>query len=184
MRRRSAAMEDACCPHSLVSPKEVPAWSALSPGASGQHFVQRAGATLLRNAMTDSAKMSFRSPATICAAFATFTYSACGHCLRKLWAPASLNTSERPPRTRSVGMLRTGVQPFPVPLPIAPGAAPSRIPVPVILAISAEAYILGEAIEQPRSGAMWLVVGNGISHLLQGVEALWFLIHEGLDATR
>jgi len=42
--------------------------------------VPGAGATLLRKAMTDSAKMSFRSPATIWAALATFTYSACGHC--------------------------------------------------------------------------------------------------------
>src|SRR5262249_33835368 len=67
---------------------------------------QRAGATRLRKAMTDAAKMSFRSPATIWAAFATLIYSACGHCLRKLWAPASLNTSERPPRTKSVGKVR------------------------------------------------------------------------------
>src|SRR5215475_14155009 len=78
----------------------------IAPDRSGRPFVQRAGATRLRNAMTDSAKMSFRSPATIWAALATFTYSACGHCLRKLWAPASLNTSERPPRTKSVGTLR------------------------------------------------------------------------------
>ena len=76
------------------------------PGASGRRFIQCAGATLLRNAMTDSAKISLRSPATIWAAFATLTYSACGHCLRKLWAPASLNTSERPPRTKSVGTWR------------------------------------------------------------------------------
>jgi hypothetical protein len=41
------------------------------PGTSGLLFVQRAGVTRVRKAMTDSAKMSLRSPATIWAAFAT-----------------------------------------------------------------------------------------------------------------
>src|SRR5262249_51607549 len=74
--------------------------------ALGLLFSHHTGATRLRKAMTESAKMSFRSPATIWAALATLTYSACGHCLRKLCAPASLNTSERPPRTKSVGTVR------------------------------------------------------------------------------
>ena len=85
-------------------------------------------------------------------------------------------------------MVRTRVQPLPVRLPIAPGATPGGIPVPVILAIGAEAHILGEAIEQPRAGAMRLVVGDGpplpIRHLLQGVKALGLLIHKGLDTAR
>ena len=81
-------------------------------------------------------------------------------------------------------MVRTLVQPLPVGLLIAPPVPPGRIPVPVILAIGAEAHILGEAIEQPRSRSMWLVVGNGIRHLLQGVESLGLLVHKGLDAVR
>src|SRR5262245_37676294 len=81
-------------------------------------------------------------------------------------------------------MVRTRVQPLTVGLPIAPAATPDRIPVPVILAIGAEAHVLSEAIEQPRPGTMRLVVGDGISHLLQGVEALWLLIHKCLDTAR
>jgi hypothetical protein len=58
--------------------------------ASGLLFVQRAGATLWRKAMTDSAKMSLRSPATIWAAFATFIYSACGRYRSRHQSPWSV----------------------------------------------------------------------------------------------
>src|SRR5262245_10420921 len=81
-------------------------------------------------------------------------------------------------------MVCTGVQALAGDLSIAPRAAPSRVPVPVILAIGAETHILGEAIKHARAGAMRLVVGDGISHLLQGIESLWLLIHKGLDAAR
>ena len=60
--------------------------------------------------MTAFAKMSLRSPATMWAASATQTYSLCGHKLRKSCAPDSLRTSERPPRTSSVGSFSRDAQ--------------------------------------------------------------------------
>ena len=63
-----------------------------------------------RKSMTAFAKMSLRSPATMWAASATQTYSLCGHKLRKSCAPDSLRTSERPPRTSSVGSFSRDAQ--------------------------------------------------------------------------
>src|SRR5688572_143442 len=80
-------------------------------------------------------------------------------------------------------MVGAGVQSLPAGRLIALHAAPGRIPVPVILAISAEADIFSEAIQRARAGAMWLVIGDGIGDLSQGVESLWSLRHKLLDAT-
>ena len=91
-----------------------------------------------RKAMTALPKMSLRSPATMCAAFATLTYSACGHSRRKLCAPSSLSTSDSPPRTSSVGSFSAAGARFEALLAFVDVAHPRakpRVPVPMVFAV-------------------------------------------------
>src|SRR5262245_65000921 len=65
-----------------------------------------------------------------------------------------------------------GVQPLPVSLPITPRAAPGWVPVPVILAIGAEAHVLGEAVELSRAGSVRLVRSEEHTSELQSLRHL------------
>src|SRR5690606_7655049 len=60
-------------------------------------------------------------------------------------------------------------------------AASRGIPVPAIFAVRAQAYVLSQAVELARAGAVRLIVGDGGGHFLQRVEALRLLVHAGFD---
>ncbi len=66
-------------------------------------------------------------------------------------------------------------------LQVARPGAEARVPVPVVAAVVAEADVLRQAVERSRPGAVRLVAGDRVGHLVERLEALRTLLHERTD---